>query len=488
MLLKNLLKDIQYTVLQGDVENINIENVYSDSRIELKDSLFVCIKGSNTDGHNFINDVKTAKVIVVEENILPNNKEQVVLKVEDSRKTLAFLVSNLNHNIENKFKFIGVTGTNGKTSITLIIQSILKYVGEKCAVIGTIENQIDDEIIPIKTTTVTTPDINEIYKMLNYIDEHNVKTIVMEATAHALSLNRIEKFKFEVGVFTNLTPDHLDFYKTMDNYKEAKFKLFKQSKYAVLNIDDPVGKEYYDRLKENKFSYSTKDKNADLYATNIVLNPNGSYFDLYYKGKEYKNCFINLVGMFSIYNVLAGIGATLLYGIEIKQILEAIKDIKRINGRCEIIKTNKDFNAVIDYAHSEDSLEKILKTVRDFTKGRIICLFGLGGGHRYKEKRPVMGKLATKLADFTIITDDNPRDNDPEEISRDIERDIKELRDIKYTVIHDREKAIEYAVNMAKTGDTIVCCGKGHETYQEYENGRRVHLSEHEILTRLMND
>ena len=497
MLLKEILKGIDFTVVQGEnIDKINIENIYSNHKQDAENGLFVCIAGLNFDGHNYVNDLKKTRVIIIQNDIKINNKNQIVLKVKDTRKTFACLVSNFNNNLEQDFKIIGITGTSGKTSTTLIIQSILNSNKEKCAIIGTINNQIDGKEIPVKITTVTTPDIFEIYQILNYIKQNGAKTIAMEVTAHALALNRVEKFKFEVAVFTNLSPDHLDYFKTMERYKETKFQLFKQAKYSVLNIDDPVGKEFYDRIENNKISFSTMNQNADIYATNINMTIKGICFDLYYNGKLYKNLYTNLVGKFAIYNILSGISATLCYGIDINTIIEAIKNVKQINGRCEIIKTNKDFSAIIDYAHTEKEMIGILQTVKEFTKGKIICIFG-GGGFRYEGKHFTMGKASGKYADFTIITTDNPRGDDINKINNYIKDGIIEGRKENknassdeefYKIILDREEAIKYAISIAKTGDTILCCGKGHETYQVYENSRKEYFSEHDILNKLMNE
>lgn len=497
MLLKEVLKGIDFTLICGEnIDKININSVYSNHEKDSENGLFVCISGLNFDGHNYVNNLQKTKVIITQKDIQINNKNQIVLKVNDTRKVLAYLVSNFNNNIEQDFKFIGITGTSGKTSTTLIIQSILNYNKERCAIIGTIGNQIDGEDIPVQITTITTPDTSEMYEILNYIKKENVNTITMEVTAHALALNRVEKFNFDVAVFTNLSPDHLDYFETMDRYKETKFQLFKQTKYSAINIDDPVGKEFYDRIETNKISFSTIYENADVYANNISMTINGIYFDLYYKGHIYKNLYTNLVGKFAIYNILSGISASLCYGVNINIIIEAIKNIKQISGRCEIIKTNKNFSAIIDYAHTEKEMIGILQTVKEFTKGRIICIFG-GGGFRYEKKHFTMGKVSGKYADFTIITTDNPRGDDINKINNYILDGVIDGRKENYNaskdkefykIILDREEAIKYAISIAKPGDLVLCCGKGHETFQVYENGRKEYFSEHEILNRLMNE
>lgn len=473
MLLRDLLKNINYEIIQGNVE-ININNISSDSRKIQTNDLFVCLSGEKTDGHNFINQITTSGAILIEKNVTINNTKQTIIKVENSRKTFAYLMSNFYNHPENDLDFIGITGTNGKTSTTIIIESILQFVKQKCAVLGSINNRINEKEIPIKITTSTTPDIHEFFEILNYIKEQNVKNVIMEVTSHALSLYRVETINFTIAIFTNLTQDHLDYHKTMEAYKEAKFKLFKQAKKAVINIDDDCGKDFFNRIQTEKMSISLKNQLADLYAYNTKITADGSYFDLKYKNKEYKNIFINLVGAFSIYNVLGCIGACLFKNIAIDDILEAIKYIHKVAGRCEKIAINKDFTVIVDFAHTPDALENILKTAREFTTNRLISIFGCGG-NRDTTKRAIMGKISTELADLSIITSDNPRDENPESIIKEIEQGIK---NDKYQLIVARHEAIIYALKNAKAGDVLVIAGKGHENYQEFENKRKVHFSD----------
>lgn len=483
MLLKELLENINFACV-SNFADLDIKNISSNSnKIQANsDTLFVAIRGLKSDGHNYIQNAidNGAVAILVEKDIKNIDRNVVVIKVNNTRETLSKLAFRIYGNPQKDMNIVGVTGTNGKTSTTIIIESILRSVDKKCAVLGTIANRIGEKSLKTKTTTITTPDIVELAEMFNEIKKNNIKNVIMEATSHALSLNRLDQIDFNIGIFTNLTLDHLDYHKTMRNYADTKFKLFQKSKKAVINIDDDCGREFFEKITTEKMSFSTKDKNADLFAYNIRITSKGNCFDLKYKGVEYKSVFSNIVGMFSIYNVLGSIGACLFMEVDIDNILRSLKNIENINGRCEVVPCIKDTTVIVDYAHSPDGLENILKTVRELTNGKIVSVFGLGG-NRERTKRAIMGELSGNLADFTIISTDNPRNENPADIVKEIESGI--LKTGKpYKIILDRKEAIKFAINMVEKDDVVLITGKGHEEYQEYKNGEREHFSDKETV------
>jgi UDP-N-acetylmuramoyl-L-alanyl-D-glutamate--2,6-diaminopimelate ligase len=303
----------------------------------------------------------------------------------------------------------------------------------------------------------------------------------MEVTSHALALDRVAPLGFEVGIFTNVGVEHLDFHKTLDEYANTKYKLLSQSKKAVINIDDKYGAKFYKDIgNKPKLSISLKDENSDFYAYNVRVVPGGTYFDLKYKKTKYKGLFTNLVGAFSVYNILSATAAAALVGIGIEDAIKCYPKIDYISGRFEPINNNKRINVIIDYAHTAEQFENVLKVTKTFTRNRLISLFGCGGD-RDNSKRPLMGEMAAKHSDLVIVCEDNPRTEDVDVINSQIEVGIKKTN-TSYKLFVDRKKAIEYALSVAKPGDTFIMMGKGPETYQEYENKRREHFSEREIV------
>lgn len=486
MKLKDIFTNIKYDILQGSDE-IDIENIENNStqvsKVD-KDSLFICISGMKFDGHNFINDVikyNSIKAILVEKNITVDNQNITVIKVENTRAIMPLVCFNLYNNPQNDMKIIGVTGTSGKTSTTIIIENILKNLKIKSAVIGTLGNRIENTPINIEKTTITTPDCLELAKMFNYIKKQNVNNVVMEVTSHSLMLNRVDTLQFEVGIFTNIGIEHLDFHKTLDNYAMAKFKLMEMSNNVVINIDDKYGQQFFEKISDKpKLSISTQNTNADLYAYNINITPNGTFFDLKYRNQEFKNIFINLVGNFSVYNTLSGIATVLLLKFDINDIIKGLDHIDYISGRCESINNNKGFNIIIDYAHTAEQFDNILKAVKLFTKNKIISLFGCGGD-RDSSKRSLMGEMAAKYSGYVIVAEDNPRSEDPKKINEQIEIGIKKIG-TPYKMFINRKEAIEYALSIVNQGDTFIMLGKGPEKYQEYANKEKKYFCEREIV------
>lgn len=465
MKIKQLLEGVSF---RGD-GNIEISCIESDSRKVTEGCLFVCVKGYETDGHKFAKMAaeKGAAAILAQDEI---SVSCPVIYVEDSRRTLAHACNIFHGKPSEKFTLIGITGTNGKTTTTFLIKQILEYAGQKVGLIGTNQNMIGDEIIE---TSRTTPDSFELQALFAKMAEAKVDTVVMEVSSHALYLDRVYGCDFDIGVFTNLTQDHLDFHKTMDAYADAKAILFSRAKKGVVNMDD----QWAHKMLNGNCAYTTysAEKEATLTATDIQLNQENVAFNI--GSVPFTVC---IPGKFSVYNALSAIGAVYNLGFELPFIAEALKKAKGVRGRAEVVDMGFDFTVLIDYAHTPDGLENILKTAKGFAKGRVIALFGCGGD-RDATKRPIMGDIATTLADFAVVTSDNPRTEDPDLIIEDV---VKGIKTDNYVVIADRRQAIEYAVKMAKKDDVVVLAGKGHEDYQVIGK-EKIHFDETEILAEL---
>lgn len=463
MELKSLLKGVEYSVLNGDIY-IDLVSIEYDSRKVIPGSLFVAIKGFETDGHLYIEKAIEAgakAVILEEESDFKFCNDIVLIKVDNSRKSLGIISSNFFGNPGDKLKIIGVTGTNGKTSITYFLKSILKEAGYKVGIIGTIENQIEDIVYE---SAVTTPESRDIQELLSKMVEVGCEYCVMEVSSHALYLDRVAAIPFKTAIFTNLTQDHLDFHKDLTEYLNAKKILFTyigNDGFSVLNADDKTFEEIGKIAGGKVVSYSIY-RDSDYKASNILLNINGTSYNLINNGKSNK-ISLRMIGEFSIYNSLAAIAAAHELGIEFSKIQEGLRKVS-VNGRFQLIESNKDFAVVVDYAHTPDGLYNVLSTARKITKGKVICVFGCGGD-RDKKKRPIMGKVAGEISDYLVITSDNPRTEDPVKIIDMVEKGVKDTN-TKYIKITNRKEAITYAIEMAKSGDIVIIAGKGHEDYQ----------------------
>ncbi len=474
MILKDILKGIDYEVLQGS-DTIEIDNIQYDSRKAAKGTLFVCITGFKTDGHNFIDSAaeKGSVAFSVEKDV-ELKEGYTYVKVKNNREALAHMAANYYGKPSEKVNLVGVTGTNGKTSTTYIIKSVLDRIGHKVGIVGTIENRIGDKVIHADRTTPESLELQELFKEMI---EENVTDICMEVSSHSLDLHRVDCCDFDIAIFTNLTQDHLDYHKTMENYKKAKAMLFERCNKCVINIDDEAG-EYMVSVSKGDIITTAIEKDADLKAENIDITAHGVTFTLDYEGKQYP-VELNIPGKFSIYNALGSIGACLFMGIDMETIIVGLKDIQGVRGRFQSIKGKNGVSAVVDYAHTPDGLENILNTAKEFVKGRIITVFGCGGD-RDKTKRPIMGEIAGRLSDFCIITSDNPRTEDPETIINEIEVGTKKTG-CEYIKVTDRKEAIYDAVKMAKENDLIVIAGKGHEDYQIFAD-RTIHFDDKEVV------
>lgn len=480
MLLQYLLENLTNVEISGDT-NKEINKIEYDSKKIEKNDIFVAINGFKDNGIKYIDDVinNGACAIVYQDEI--EKKEGITyIKVEDSRIALAIMSATYYGNPARKLKIIGVTGTKGKTTTTYMIRDIMLASGKKIGMIGTICNTYGD----IKEESIrTSPESLDLQALLARMVEAGMEYVVMEVSSHALALNRVYGIKFIVGVFTNLSEDHLDFHKTMENYLEAKAKLFEMSDFAIVNGDDIYAPRLLKMIKIKKATYGL-DNAVDLTATDIRVNPSYVEFKMYVN-KMLETIKINIPGRFTVYNALAAIGVCSLFGAQMDAICGAL-GVLRVPGRNEVIDLNKTFTVIVDYAHTPASLEAILSSAKRYTKGRVICVFGCGG-NRDKEKRAMMGEIAGRLADFTVITTDNPRDENPGKIIEDIEKGIKQTRGL-YKAIENRRQAIKFAMRIAWKSDVIIIAGKGHETYQEVENGKKLYFDDKEIVKKLAEE
>lgn len=481
MKLAKLIEGLEYEVLKGNLD-VSINSINYDSRKVKDGDMFVCIKGFKSDGHNFIDAAinNGAKVIVCEDEA--DVKDGITLiKFKDTRKALAKIGAKYYDNPCDKLNIIGVTGTNGKTTTAFMIKNILESCNEKVGLIGTIANYIGDEKLETERTTPESLELQELFR--NMVDK-GVKYCVMEVSSHSLELDRVYGVDFEVGIFTNLTRDHLDFHKTFENYYKAKYKLFPRSKTSIVNIDDKYGVRITEDLQKenitNFITYGIKNK-ADIMAKNEKLENMDILFDLVTEDKK-ERVLLPIPGEYNIYNALGAISACKVLGISLEDIKEGLKHVV-VPGRCERAARGHKlpYEIIIDYAHTPDGLENILKTAREFTRGRLISVFGCGGD-RDKVKRPQMGKIGTDLSDIAVITSDNPRSEEPDSIIDDI---IVGIDKDNYIRITNRHEGIEKAMEIAKEGDVIVIAGKGHETYQILNTGT-IHFDEREVIEEIL--
>ncbi len=457
------------------LDDMEISFITDNTRKVEKDCIFVCVKGGSFDGHDAAEEMldKGAALVVTERDLGLGDRQVIV---ENSRKFYGELCAAWFGHPERKMKFIGVTGTNGKTTITSVIKNILMKNGIKTGLIGTIQNEIGDEIAHTENTT---PMAFDYMKLLSKMAEEGCKYVVMEVSSFGLVQYRIGSTHFDMGIFTNLTQDHLDYHKTMENYYLAKKMMFDVCDFAVVNTDDEYGKRLYSEISCEKKSYGV-NKQADCLYNIIEMKSNGTSFK-YVTEDDTQLVKMNIPGMFNAANVTAAITVCLKAGLSMEAILKSISEYNGVKGRCEIIPTGRDFTVICDYAHTPDAIENILKSVKEYTQNRLICLFGCGG-NRDAKKRPLMAQAAAKYADRLVITSDNPRDEVPEAIIDDILKGL-EGNDIAFDVVVDRTKAIYHSLEIAEAGDVIVLAGKGHEDYQVLPGNEHIHFDEREIVS-----
>ena len=458
-------------------QEVEISGICYDTRTLTPGCLFVALPGYKTDGHGYIQKALELGAAAVLCQRAPGG-EGPWLVTADARAALARVSANWFGHPARALTVIGVTGTNGKTTTTYLMKGVLeKVLGARVGLIGTNQNMIGARALPAHRTT---PESWEVQKLLREMADAGCTHVVMEVSSHALALHRVDGIPFAAGIFTNLTRDHLDFHKTMEAYRDAKGLLFRQCGLAVLNLDDEAGRWYAQRVECPKFTYSENKDEADLTAKNIRLFPGHVEFEAVARG-AIQRVRLPIPGGFTIYNALGVIACALALGLEPAPVAAALAGAQGVKGRVEVVPTpHSAYTVIIDYAHSPDALENILTTVRDFTAGRVVCLFGCGGD-RDRTKRPLMGAVAGTLADFVILTSDNPRTEEPEAIIDDILEGMERMEGgcAPYVVEPDRRRAIHYALSHAQAGDVILLAGKGHETYQEIDGVQR-HLDERE--------
>jgi UDP-N-acetylmuramoyl-L-alanyl-D-glutamate--2,6-diaminopimelate ligase len=483
MKLFELLRGLSYQVVKG-TDNIEIESIGWDSRKVLQNSLFICVKNRNVDRHQYaaLAAQKGAVALVIEHDIEEIPEGITIIKVLDSKKAMAKIASIYYGEPSKKFNLIGITGTNGKTSVTYFVSKILESAGRLTGIIGTIQNTVGGRELKTEKLNPTTPDSIELQESFKEIAQAGASDVVMEVTSSALDKGRVYECQFNIGAFTNLTQDHLEEHGTMENYKNAKLKLFKMCNKTLTNIDDPVSKEIIETATGDIFTYGI-EQDADFKAFDIVYGLNSVEFSLSFKG-EVKKVKFNVPGRFSVYNALATIGICYLSGLSLDTIIHGLKNISGVPGRIEKVPNDKGILAVVDYAHSPDSLENIIKAMKEISKGKVITVFGCGG-NRDKTKRPIMGEIAGRLSDFAVITSDNPRNEDPMEIINEIEQGILETN-CAYIKRENRKEAIFKALENAKSGDVVIIAGKGHETYQIIGD-TTIHFDDREVVAEYFN-
>lgn len=452
--------------------DIEITGVTCDSREVKEGYAFVCIRGSLSDGHKFVPSAieKGAAVIIAEEDT--GVKNQII--VPDTHAAFSDMCANWFGNPAKDLKLIGVTGTNGKTSVTYFLKKILEGQGFKVGLVGTIQNMIGDEILATKNTTPNAYDLNSLFSIMK---AKGCTYVIMEVSSHALDQCRVYNLDFEVAMFTNLTQDHLDYHITMENYLAAKKKLFSMCKTAVINSDDEYSKELMNGLNCKVVTYSAGD--SSTYSAKAVKYMPSSVDYEFVSDIHINHVKVNTGGKFTVYNSLCALATAVELGFPIKEAANSLATLSGVKGRAEVVPTGRDFTVIIDYAHTPDGLKNILSTFRECKKNRLIVLFGCGGD-RDKTKRPIMGSVAARYADFCIVTSDNPRSEEPSEIIKDILVGM-DGNPTPYKVIENRVEAIKYAIATAVKDDIIVLAGKGHETYQILKDGT-IHLDEREVI------
>lgn len=474
MKLKDIIKDIRILDSNADPE-MDILGIAYDSRKIQPGYLFVAVSGFQTDGHKFIATAAEHGACAV----LCTQKGDwgiPYLITDNSRLALAVAGRNFYHDPASEMKLVGVTGTNGKTTTTHLIKHMLEHYGHKVGLVGTNGNMIGSRHIH---TEYTTPESLDLQKLFREMADEGCTAAVMEVSSHSLALDRVGGLQFDAAVYSNLTQDHLDFHGTMEAYAEAKKKLFEVSKVGCFNMDDPWAAFMKDGAACSMLTYSAADPSCDLWADELDFKSSGVTFTAHYRD-EAVPARLAIPGMFSVHNALACISAGLSLGLKLDECCAALSTAEGVRGRVESVPTGSDYSIIIDYAHTPDALENVIKTLKPVTSGRLIAVFGCGGD-RDRTKRPKMGRIGTDLADISVITSDNPRTEEPEAIIADILPGVREERKDTVVVITDRISAIHWAIDHAQSGDCVLLAGKGHEDYQII--GRtKIHLDEREVV------
>ena len=486
MKLKDILNGIEGLKAKGNLDT-EVNSIAHDSRKVKEGTMFIAIKGYETDGHNYITNAISngAKVIVIEDSSCIKKSDITdnitIVVAPNTRIALAKASANFYDNPSRKFNLIGITGTKGKTTTSFMIKSILEKHGQKVGLIGTVANYIGDK--NLGESTRTTPESLELQELFSEMVKAKIDTVVMEVSSQSLKLHRVDGCNFNIGVFTNFSEDHISEkeHPDMEDYFNSKVKLFNMCKTGFINADDyHVAKIKKMETGCELFTYGI-DNTANLLAKDITIT-NASVDFKVKIGTRNERVKTGIPGRFSVYNSLAAISVVSKFDVSADEIKEALLEVK-VPGRSELVPNKKELTIMIDYAHSPESLQNILSAVKSYTRGRVISVFGCGGD-RDPGKRPQMGEISGNIADFTVITSDNPRTEEPEKIVRQIEEGTKKTKG-KYVAIVDRIEAIKYAIDMANKNDIIVLAGKGHETYQEI-NGEKNHFDEREIIKKII--
>ena len=488
MKLKDLLIGLEGLKARGSLD-IEIKNIACNSNNVEEGDLFVAIKGFEYDGHEFINEAikKGATAILIEEGCdlksFKVKSDTVVIMAKDTREALAIVSCNFYKNPSKKFKLIGITGTKGKTTTSYMIKEILERAGKKVGLIGTLETCINGK--KIKTNDRTTPESLELQQLFSKMVEEKVEVVVMEVSSQSLKLHRVTGCDFDIAVFTNFSEDHISKieHPTMEDYLQSKLKLFQMCKVGIVNSDDVQGAKIPRLFPKSDITTFGIDNFANVMARDVTVTNTYADFKVKLTDRN-ERVKTGIPGRFSVYNSLAAICVAKKFNISPEIIKEALLEV-RVPGRSEMVDNKLEIPIMIDYAHTPESLESILKTVKIYTRGKVICVFGCGG-NRDSSKRPIMGEIAGRVADYTFITTDNARNEDPQDIANQIEEGIKKTKG-KYSVVLDRKEAIREAIKMASKIDAVVIAGKGHEMYQEI-NGEKIPFDEREIVKEITKE
>jgi len=475
MLLSCLAKATPHTHIGEDVE---VKELRYNSRKVEKGDVFCCVVGTFADGHKYAAQaVEAGAAALVVERQLELDVPQIL--VENTRVAMAEMAAAYYGNPADEMVMVGITGTNGKTSTSYMLKSVAERMGKKVGLIGTIRNMIGDIIID---TERTTPESVDLQRILRQMKDENVDVVIMEVSSHSLDQKRVHGISYDIGCFTNLTQDHLDYHKTFENYFSAKKLLFAQCKKAVINLDDSYAADMVAGMDIPVMSVGVREQ-ADITASEIDITTRGVQFDFNYRNVT-SRFNVPIPGLFSVFNAMSAAGIALSLGWTLDSIKYGLEHMVSVSGRLEPLPTGKnEFTVLLDYAHTPDALENLLKTVRGFATGRVVTLFGCGGD-RDHAKRPIMGEIAGRFSDFAIVTSDNPRSENPMDIIASVEDGVKKSG-CEYIIIENRRDAIEYALKNAKKNDVIILAGKGHENYQEI-NGGKQHFDEKEIVSEIL--
>lgn len=469
MLSLNELSSVVEVLERGGHQGVPIRGLHYDSRRVEPGFLFVAIPGLRTDGHLYLKEAaERGAVAAVIQKEVPLPPGMSWIRVRDTRKALADLAAHFYGYPSRRLRLFGVTGTNGKTTTTYLIEGLLSQAGRPTGLLGTVVNRLGEQVL---TTEHTTPESLDLQRLLAWMADSGAEAVAMEVSSHALKLDRVRGTEFDVGIFTNLTQDHLDFHQSMEDYFNAKAKLFTSLgegcklsyKYAVINSDDPWSSRLIALTKVPVITYGLRTE-AMVRAENVEMKSTGTFLEVVCAGQRYP-LHLKLVGQFNVYNALAAWSVGWQEGLKPELLADILSRLEGAPGRFEKVEAGQDFTVIVDYAHTPDGLENVLRAARKLTPGRVIVVFGCGGD-RDRTKRPLMGEAAAKFSDFCVITSDNPRSEDPEAIIAEILPGVERVKTKDFTVEVDRRRAIARALEMARTGDTVIIAGKGHETYQ----------------------